>query len=112
MQERLTLGPAWVQAVKPTGGIGVVGSPGDWTVVFLGALAGTDVPQLSGSADHIAYQAHEFDARVGMPGLHTVRPKVEPIERVSILPREIFGRFVNESFWMDPKNNISQVPVV
>jgi len=28
------------------------------------------------------------------------------------LPREIFGRFVNESFWMDPKNNISQVPVV
>jgi len=62
--------------------------------------------------DHISYNADEFDARVGMPGLHTVRPKVEPIERTSILPREIFGRFVNESFWMDPKNNISQVPVV
>jgi sulfotransferase len=62
--------------------------------------------------DHISYEAHEFDARVGMPGLHTVRPKVEPIERTPILPREIFGRFVNESFWMDPKNNISQVPVV
>jgi sulfotransferase len=41
-----------------------------------------------------------------------VRPKVEPIERIPILPREIFSRFVNESFWMDPKNNISQVPVV
>jgi sulfotransferase len=62
--------------------------------------------------EHIAYNAVEFDARVGMPGLHTVRPKVEPIERTPILPREIFGRFVNESFWMDPKNNISQVPVV
>jgi sulfotransferase len=62
--------------------------------------------------DHISYNAHEFDARVGMPGLHTVRPKVEPIERTPILPREIFGRFVNESFWMDPKNNVSQVPVV
>jgi sulfotransferase len=62
--------------------------------------------------DHISYQADEFDARVGMPGLHTVRPKVEPIERTPILPREIFSRFVNESFWMDPKNNISQVPVV
>jgi sulfotransferase len=37
---------------------------------------------------------------------------VEPIERTPILPREIFSRFVNESFWMDPKNNISQVPVV
>lgn len=62
--------------------------------------------------EHVAYAADEFDARVGMPGLHSVRPKVEPLERVPVLPREIFGRFVNESFWMDPKNNISQVPVV
>jgi len=62
--------------------------------------------------DHVAYSAEAFDARVGMPGLHTVRPKVEPVERTSVLPREIFGRFVNESFWMDPKNNVSQVPIV
>jgi len=62
--------------------------------------------------ENIAFSADEFDARVGMPGLHSVRPKVEPIERTSILPREIFGRFVNESFWMDPKNNVSQVPIV
>ena len=62
--------------------------------------------------EHLVYNADEFDARVGMPGLHTVRPKVEPVERVSVLPREIFNRFANESFWMDPKNNVSQVPVV
>jgi len=62
--------------------------------------------------EHLAYNADEFDARVGMPGLHTVRPKVEPVERNSVLPREIFNRFANESFWMDPKNNISQVPVI
>jgi sulfotransferase len=62
--------------------------------------------------EHVAYNADEFDSRVGMPGLHTVRPKVEPVERTSVLPREIFSRFANESFWMDPKNNISQVPVV
>jgi sulfotransferase len=47
-----------------------------------------------------------------MPGLHTVRPKVGAAERTSILPREIFGRFANESFWMDAKNNVSQVPIV
>lgn len=62
--------------------------------------------------DHIAFRADEFDARVGMPGLHTVRPKVAAAERTSILPREIFGRFANESFWMDAKNNVSQVPIV
>jgi hypothetical protein len=41
-----------------------------------------------------------------------LRPKMEPIERTSVLPREIFGRFVSESFWMDPNNNVSQVPIV
>jgi len=62
--------------------------------------------------DHIDYHADEFDARVGMPGLHSVRPKVELVERQPILPREIFGRFANEAFWMDPKNNVHQVPIV
>ncbi len=62
--------------------------------------------------EHLSYNADEFDARIGMPGLHTVRPKVELAERTPILPLEIFTRFVNESFWMDPKNNISQIPVI
>lgn len=62
--------------------------------------------------DHIEYNADEFDARVGMPGLHSVRAKVEAIERQPILPREIFGRFANEAFWMDPKNNVNQVTIV
>ena len=62
--------------------------------------------------DHIEYNADEFDARVGMPGLHSVRPKVESIERQPVLPREIIGRFANEAFWMDPKNNVNQVPII
>ena len=62
--------------------------------------------------DHIDYNADEFDARVGMPGLHSVRPKVQLVERQPILPREIFGRFANEAFWMDPKNNVHHVPIV
>lgn len=62
--------------------------------------------------DRIEYHADEFDARVGMPGLHSVRPKVEVVERQPVLPREIFGRFANEAFWLDPKNNVNQVPIV
>jgi sulfotransferase len=62
--------------------------------------------------DRIEYRADEFDARVGMPGLHSVRPKVEAAERQSVLPRDIFGRFANEAFWLDPKNNVNQVPIV
>jgi len=71
-----------------------------------------DEPWFEHDFEHIEYNADEFDARVGMPGLHSVRPKVESIERQPILPREIFGRFANEAFWMDPKNNINQVRIV
>ncbi len=71
-----------------------------------------DEPWFEHDFDHIQYNADEFDARVGMPGLHSVRPKVELIERQPILPREIFGRFANEAFWMEPKNNINQVRIV
>ncbi|KJV35255.1 sulfotransferase family protein [Luteibacter yeojuensis] len=62
--------------------------------------------------NHIQYNADEFDARVGMPGLHTVRAKVEAVERPPVLPREVFGRFANEAFWADPKNNVNQVTIV
>lgn len=71
-----------------------------------------DEPWFEHDFDHIAYNADEFDARVGMPGLHSVRPKVQAIERQPILPREVFGRFANEAFWMDPKNNVNHVPIV
>ena len=71
-----------------------------------------DEPSFEHDFDHIEYNADEFDARVGMPGLHSVRPKVESIERQPIQPREIFGRFANEAFWMDPKNNVNQVRIV
>ena len=60
----------------------------------------------------VEYGASEFDMRVGMPGLHTVRSRVEAPERKPILPLEIFNRFLPESFWLDPKNNVSGVPIV
>lgn len=62
--------------------------------------------------DNIEYSANEFDERVGMPGLHTVRPKLAALERTPILPMEIFNRFARESFWLDPKNNVGQVLVL
>lgn len=62
--------------------------------------------------DNVEYGASEFDMRVGMPGLHTVRSRVEATERKPILPLEIFNRFLPESFWLDPKNNVSGVPIV
>jgi sulfotransferase len=36
--------------------------------------------------------------RIGTPGLHTVRRKVEFVERPTILPPELFARFENDAF--------------
>jgi len=71
-----------------------------------------DEPWFEHDFDNVEYHADEFDARVGMPGLHTVRRKVAAVEQAPILPREVFGRFANEAFWMEPKNNVNQVPIV
>ena len=62
--------------------------------------------------DHVEYNADKFDARLGLPGLHTVKPKVSAPKRESVLPPDLFKRFANDSFWRDPKNNIRKVPIV
>jgi sulfotransferase len=69
-------------------------------------------PRFRHDFDNLEYNASEFDARVGLDGLHTVRRKLKAVDREPILPREIFNRFVSESFWLDPKNNIGKVPVI
>jgi sulfotransferase len=53
-----------------------------------------------------------FDASFGAPGLHSVRPKVEKIERPTILPPDIFERFANDSFWRDPDLNPNHVTII
>ena len=45
--------------------------------------------------------ADEFDAQLGVPGLHTIRRKVEYVERKTILPPDIFERFRGGDYWRD-----------
>lgn len=69
-------------------------------------------PAYSHDFNDIQYEAEEFDRRMGTPGLHTVRPKVEPIARASILPPDLFRRYESEAFWLDPALNTRKVKVV
>jgi sulfotransferase len=71
-----------------------------------------DEPWFEHDFERIEYNADEFDSRVGVPGLHTVQSRVSAPKRQPILPPDLFQRFVSESFWLDPRNNIRQVPVV
>lgn len=62
--------------------------------------------------DNVEYEASEFDIALGTPDLHTVRRKVEWVERKTVLPPELFNRFVNDAFWTMPEANINRVPVI
>jgi sulfotransferase len=52
--------------------------------------------------DHVDYDVAEFDERAGTPTLHTVRGAVKAEPRTTLLPPDLFKRFVNDAFWRDP----------
>jgi sulfotransferase len=62
--------------------------------------------------DNVEFEANDFDIALGTPNLHTVRRKVEWTERATLLPPELFNRFVNDAFWTVPGLNTHNVPVI
>ena len=51
---------------------------------------------------HVDYDVTEFDERAGTPGLHTVRGTVHAEPRETLLPPDLFKRFIHDAFWRDP----------
>jgi sulfotransferase len=49
--------------------------------------------------DNVEYSAEAFDLALGAPGMHTVRRKVDLVERETILPPDVFARFERDAFW-------------
>jgi sulfotransferase len=62
--------------------------------------------------DNVEYQADDFDMALGARGLHTVRRKVEWVERQSVLPPGLFERFSGDMFWRITEANIRDVPMI
>ena len=54
--------------------------------------------------DAVEYDAPDFDAQLGVRGLHTVHRKVEPRPRATILPPDLFERYQGMAFWRDLTN--------
>ncbi len=72
----------------------------------------TGLPPFKHDFDNISFDATEFDARLGTPGLHTVRRKAQVDERAPILPPDLWRRFEGDSIWRDPAFNTRGVKVV
>jgi sulfotransferase len=62
--------------------------------------------------DNVKYDEPDFDAHIGMPGLHTVRKKVEYHERKPCIPPDLFRKYAATSFWTKPELNPRGVKVL
>lgn len=61
--------------------------------------------------EHLEYEEVEFDARLGMPGLHRVGARVEAKKRQTILPSDLFSQHDRE-FWEMPGQNPRRVKIL
>lgn len=51
--------------------------------------------------ENVDYQEADFDEKLGVKGLHTVRRKVEFSPRRTILPPDLFAKYSEMAFWKD-----------
>lgn len=70
------------------------------------------LPSFEHDFENLSFEVAEFDARLGTPGLHDVRGKVERIDRPTILPPDLWQRYEGTSIWRDPAFNTRGVGLV
>ncbi len=60
--------------------------------------------------NEVDYEHSEFDQKIGVKGLHTVRKKVEFKTRRTILPPDLFVKYQEMDFWQD--NNATAANII
>ncbi|MHB1280824.1 MAG: sulfotransferase family protein [Acidithiobacillus sp.] len=69
-------------------------------------------PGYAHDPERVCFDAKAYDRKTGTPGLHRIRPRVEAVERATILPPELFQRFRGDAFWKDPSRARKDIPVL
>lgn len=69
-------------------------------------------PWFSHDFDSVVYDEPDYDALLGMPGLHKVRQKVEYQARKPSIPPDIFAKFAHTHFWDKPELNVHRVRIL
>lgn len=71
-----------------------------------------DEPVFQHDFSNVNYDAPEFDAQLGLHGMHKVRNSVSYENRTSILPPDLFEKFAALSFWNDTSQSGANVITV
>lgn len=62
--------------------------------------------------ENVIFDEPVYDAQLGTPGLHRLRPRVEHKERDTCLPPDLFIRYSDVNFWENAKLNTKNVTVI
>ena len=60
----------------------------------------------------VSYDEPLYDAQLGMPGLHKVRAVVEMTQRAPSIPPDIFAKYAEADFWLNPSMNARGVLIL
>jgi len=59
--------------------------------------------------ENVAFEDADFDAHMGIPGMHKVRRSISFQERSTLLPPDIFEKYEKVNFWTDPAGTAASV---
>ncbi|NQV99471.1 MAG: sulfotransferase [Rhodospirillales bacterium] len=59
--------------------------------------------------DNVEFDAPEFDAVLGLSGMHKIAPKVEFTPRTTLLPPDLFAKYQGMDFWRDVAGSAAHV---
>ena len=59
-------------------------------------------PYYNHDFDNVEYSNESFDLKCNLKDLHTVKRKVEYVERKTILPEEVWNTYSGKDFWKEP----------
>ncbi len=62
--------------------------------------------------DNVEFDEPDYDADLGVPGLHKVRPSVKFEERRPFIPPDIFAKYANAAFWLRPEENPTRATII
>ncbi len=69
-------------------------------------------PEFAHDFENISFDMPVYDADLGIPGLHQVRPSVSHIPRESCLPPDLVAKFAEVNFWLNLALNRRQILVI
>jgi sulfotransferase len=69
-------------------------------------------PRFQHDFDNVTFNEPDYDADLGLPGLHRVRQRVSAEQRSTCLPPDLFAKYTETAFWKNLRLNARNVPVL